>query len=250
MAGMNPKMKPRILYEDAHILVVYKPAGLATQAAGVGQPDLVSELKKELTSRKTPGGTGQAPYLALIHRLDQPVEGLLVFGKDKKAAAQLTKELGSGTLNKQYFAVVCGKPAEEKGILVDFLAKDRDNRAFITAEGQQDAKKAELKYRIREEISTPEPLSLADIHIETGRFHQIRCQMANAGMPLLGDLKYGTTDTAELSRRLGIRCVALCAYKLQLRHPVTLQRLSFEIKPENPAFDLFSGNQFGCDCLY
>lgn len=250
-------MKPRIIYEDEHIIVVYKPAGLATQTAKVGQPDMVSELKKELMSRergvKAQAAKSQQPYLAVIHRLDQPVEGLLVFAKNQKSAAKLSGQLVGGSLNKQYFAVICGQPSAKKAELVDYLLKGKDNRAQVVT-GQEkaypDAKKAVLQYRILESVSTPTALSLVDIHIDTGRFHQIRAQMAQAGMPLLGDVKYGSEEACEVGRSLSIRSVALCAYKLVFQHPVTNKKMSFEIKPENKAFDFFLENNFGCDCLY
>ena len=245
-------MKTRIIYEDEHIIVAYKPAGLATQTAKVGQPDMVSELKKNLAAKAKvlkDGKMGQ-PYLAVIHRLDQPVEGLLVFGKNKKAAAELSKQLVEGALNKQYFAVLCGKPSAREGELVDYLIKGSDNCAKVVEKDTPDAKKAVLQYKILETVSTPGELALADIHIETGRFHQIRVQMVHAGMPLLGDVKYGSETIAVLGRKMGIRSVALCAYKLVIKHPVTNQKMSFEIKPENKAFDCFLENNFGCDCLY
>lgn len=230
-------MKPRIIYQDNAIVVAYKPAGLATQTAKVGQPDMVSELKKLLKVR----------YLGVVHRLDQPVEGLLVFALTQEAAAKLTKQLAGGTLNKQYYAAVSGKLSSRQGTLVDYLIKTKDNLAQVVTGKESsypDAKKAVLHYKIVEETLVSTQVALADINIETGRFHQIRCQMANAGMPLLGDQKYGkNTD-------INIRSVALCAYKLVFQHPVTGKRMSYEISPENPAFELFSGNNFGCDCLY
>ncbi len=261
-------MKHRIIYQDDAVIVVYKPAGLATQTAKVGQADLVSELKKELMRL----GKQSAPYLGVIHRLDQPVEGLLVFAKTPGAAAELSKQLTAGSLNKKYFAVLCGQPSVKRAELVDYMIKGKDNLAQIVSPdncheeaakansrrknavgcntGETDAREAVLQYKILEDISTPAKLALADIHIETGRFHQIRCQMAHAGLPLLGDLKYGTAESLELGRKLGIRNVALCAYKLVFQHPVTKKRMSFEIKPENKAFDSFLENNFGCDCLY
>lgn len=288
-------MRPRIVYQDDAVIVAYKPAGLATQTARVGQADMVSELKKELAACERAQGTAgnsagkdggksgvqnrktQPAYLGVVHRLDQPVEGLLVFAKNSKAAAELSKQLTEGSLNKQYFAVVCGKPAAKAGELVDYMIKSKDNVAQIVERSEnhtintekeackpdctkqtatkgdvqgKDIKKAVLKYKILEDVSTPATLALADIHIETGRFHQIRCQMAHAGMPLLGDLKYGNDVSVELGRKLGIRNVALCAHKLVFRHPVTQRKMSFEIKPENKAFDYFLENNFGCDCLY
>lgn len=243
-------MRTEIIYEDKELLVIRKPAGLATQSAGVGQADVVSELKNYLA--RTNGAKGQ-PYLGIIHRLDQPVEGLLVFAKNKNAAAVLTKQLGgqenSGLLNKQYYAVFCGKPSEKEGVLVDYMYKGPDGKAVIVnkksvaenSEGQRGAK-AVLQYRILQTvtISTGEELSLADIHIETGRFHQIRAQMANAGMALLGDVKYGDEVSENCSARLGIRTVALCAYKIAFSHPASGKLLCFETKPETKAFSFFT----------
>lgn len=243
-------MRTEIIYEDKELLVIRKPAGLATQSAGVGQADVVSELKNYLA--RTNGAKGQ-PYLGIIHRLDQPVEGLLVFAKNKNAAAVLTKQLGgqenSGLLNKQYYAVFCGKPSEKEGVLVDYMYKGPDGKAVIVnkksvaenSEGQRGAK-AVLQYRILQTvtISTGEELSLADIHIETGRFHQIRAQMANAGMALLGDVKYGDEVSENCSARLGIRMVALCAYRIAFSHPASGKLLCFETKPETKAFSFFT----------
>lgn len=243
-------MRTEIIYEDKELLVIRKPAGLATQSSGVGQADVVSELKNYLA--RTNGAKGQ-PYLGIIHRLDQPVEGLLVFAKNKNAAAVLTKQLGgqenSGLLNKQYYAVFCGKPSEKEGVLVDYMYKGPDGKAVIVnkksvaenSEGQRGAK-AVLQYRILQTvtISTGEELSLADIHIETGRFHQIRAQMANAGMALLGDVKYGDEVSENCSARLGIRTVALCAYKIAFSHPASGKLLCFETKPETKAFSFFT----------
>lgn len=233
-------MQSKILFEDNNIIVAWKPAGLATQSARVGQQDMVSELKKYLAD-KAPR-TGRAPYLGVVHRLDQPVEGLLVFAKDKQAAAGLTAQLAQGTLCKHYYAVLCGKPSCREARLVDYLYKDKDNAAkVVTGQREQypQAKKAILQYKILEEISTPKELALADIHIETGRFHQIRAQMAYAGLPLLGDMKYGGEKELEISRSLNIRCVALCAYSLEFLHPVSKKRLSYRITPQGKVFSFF-----------
>lgn len=231
-------MRTKIIYEDAHIIIAYKPAGLATQTAKVGQADMVSELKNHLAGT----GQGKAPYLGIVHRLDQPVEGLLAFAKTKEAAARLTAQLGKGTLHKQYYGVICGQVAAREGELVDYLYKTPENRAKIVT-GQQSAfphaKKAVLQYTIKETLSSPEAISLADIHIDTGRFHQIRAQMAHASMPLLGDGKYGDENALEQSRRMGIRNVALCAYTLTLTHPDTGRPLSFSVRPQGIAFANF-----------
>lgn len=238
-------MKTEIIYEDKELLVVRKPAGLATQTAGTAQADVVSELKNYLAEK----GAGQ-PYLGIIHRLDQPVEGLLVFAKNKKTAAALTKQLGeqegSGGLNKQYYAVFCGKPSEKSGTLVDYMYKAAEGRAAIVDNPAENTvslpKKAVLDYQILQTITAPsgDEISLAEIRIHTGRFHQIRAQMANAGMALLGDVKYGDEIAKSCSQRLGIRTTALCAYQIAFRHPATGERLSFEIRPGTRVFSFFN----------
>jgi len=218
-------MRCEILYEDETIIVIRKPAGLATQSAKVGEPDAVSELKKYLAEN------GQKnPYIGVVHRLDQPVEGLLVFAKTKDAAAGLTKQLSIGTLNKKYYALVCGKPEAEEGELVDYLVKEQ-SLAKIVPEGTPDAKKAVLQYKVLKRM--PEGLALLDIHIDTGRFHQIRVQMSNAGMPLLGDMKYGSDASVAFSREVGVRFVALYAYHLEFKHPITKKVMSYELQPES-----------------
>lgn len=230
-------MKTEILYEDNQILVIRKPAGLAVQSARIGQPDVVSELKSYL-AKQAGAGRGE-PYLAVIHRLDQPVEGLLVFAKEKKAAAALTKQLSEGTLNKQYYAVLCGYPDHSEGDLVDYLRKEGNVAVVVTGREKDfpDAKRAGLHYRILEKIQQPCPLALADVCIETGRFHQIRVQFAHAGWPLLGDTKYGNGTTQG---HASYRGVALCAYALEFRHPVTGKKMTFRVEPKNPAFDGFA----------
>lgn len=227
-------MKTEIIYEDKELLVVRKPAGLATQTARVGQADVASELKNYLGN----------PYLGVIHRLDQPVEGLLVFAKTKSTAAALSGQLGEGTLNKQYYAVICGKPAKEQGELVDYLYKDTRKTGLAVVTGEQElleypnAKKAVLQYRLLR-YAAEEDLSLMEIHIDTGRFHQIRAQMSHAGMALAGDAKYGDAAARRREQELGIRSVALCACCLDFQHPVRKEKMHFRIKPEGRAFTYF-----------
>lgn len=237
-------MQTQIVYEDEAVLVIRKPAGLATESAGIGQKDVVSELKNYV-AKKNPG---KMPYLGVVHRLDQPVEGLLVFAKTKKAAENLTAQLGKGTLKKEYLAVVCGKVPENTGRLVDYLAKEkgmavvRDTAdaqakkdADVQAEKAADAqaKKAVLTYTKKAET---EELTLLAVQIETGRFHQIRAQLSHAGFPILGDEKYGSEESKELSREKKIRFTALCAASLSFRHPATGKVMAFTQAPQNPAF--------------
>lgn len=237
-------MQTQIVYEDEAVLVIRKPAGLATESAGIGQKDVVSELKNYV-AKKNPG---KMPYLGIVHRLDQPVEGLLVFAKTKKAAENLTAQLGKGTLKKEYLAVVCGKVPENTGRLVDYLAKEKGmavvkNAADAKTEKDVDAqaekaadpqaKKAVLTYTKKAET---EKFTLLAVQIETGRFHQIRAQLSHAGFPILGDEKYGSEESKELSREKKIRFTALCAASLSFRHPVTGKFMAFTQAPQNPAF--------------
>lgn len=227
-------MRTVIQYEDEHIIIAYKPAGLATQTARVGQPDMVSELKNHLK-----GG-----YVGVVHRLDQPVEGLLVFAKTKPAAAALSGQLEKGVLNKHYCAVVCGKPECEQGELVDYLRKTSDNRTEIVDVDQAeaaDAKPARLQFEVLAQ-SEQADISLLGIHIDTGRFHQIRAQMAHAGHPLLGDIKYGTDLSSQISRKYGVRNVALCACELECVHPVTGELIHFIVEPQGETFHCFDWN--------
>lgn len=221
-------MQTQIVYEDEAVLVIRKPAGLATESAGIGQKDVVSELKNYV-AKKNPG---KMPYLGVVHRLDQPVEGLLVFAKTKKAAENLTAQLGKGTLKKEYLAVVCGKVSENTGRLVDYLAKEK-GMAVVKDAADAQAKKAVLSYTKKAET---EELTLLEVQIETGRFHQIRAQLSHAGFPILGDEKYGSEESKELSREKKIRFTALCAASLSFRHPVTGKVMAFTQAPQNPAF--------------
>lgn len=240
-------MKTEILYEDGDILVVRKAAGLATQTARAGQQDVISELKNHLEENLELTEVSEKrrlPYLGVIHRLDQPVEGLLVFGKNRRAAADLTRQLQTkeegGTFSKQYYAVICGNPADAEGELTDYLYKKEGNRAAVTAEGEHPgARRAVLRYTILKR-RPEEGLALADIQIDTGRFHQIRAQMAHAGMPILGDSKYGNEKSRELARSLGIQNVALCAYCLEFMHPDSKKEMKFQIRPHGRAFSFFS----------
>ncbi len=245
-------MKCNILYEDQDVLVIYKPAGLAVQTAKIGQADVVSELKNYLAS--------PSPYLGIVHRLDQPVEGLLVFAKQKAAAASLSKQLVAedSTLNKHYYAVVCGKPTAKAATLEDKLYKDASGVAKV-GEGPQ-AKRAVLRYEMLEVSQLPADVvsrsagsapqqadacgdgecSLLDVEIETGRFHQIRAQLSHADMPILGDSKYANVASAQMSAKLGVRNVALCAYRLSFCHPRSGKRLSFSVLPQGTIFSRFA----------
>lgn len=216
-------MKTRIVYEDRDIIICHKPAGLPTQSSSVSHPDVVSELKAHLA-----GG-----YVGIVHRLDQPVEGLLAFAKNPKAAAVLSRQLTEGTLEKRYCALVWGHPLDEEDELTDYLLKE-GNLSRVVTEKTPGAKRAVLRYRVRgsQTDSAGGNHTCLDICIGTGRFHQIRCQLAHRGMPVLGDQKYGTAESLEESRILGIRQAALCACAIRLTHPVMGREISYEISPD------------------
>lgn len=222
-----------IIYEDKDILVCRKPAGLPTQSAKVAVPDLVSELRNYLAEKKE-------SYLGVVHRLDQPVEGLLVFAKNKAAAKKLSEQLKTSSFDKVYYAVAFNQPPVQEGMLEDYMIKD-GSRAKIVPADTSGAKKAVLHYRI---IAMKKGRVLYEVRLETGRFHQIRAQMAHAGMPLLGDKKYADAAINIYSEAHGIKNVALCAFKLKLIHPGTGEEMLFISKPAGEVFQDFK-KQFG-----
>lgn len=217
-----------IIYEDKDILVCKKPAGLPTQTAKITAPDLVSELKKYLAEKKE-------SYLAVIHRLDQPVEGLLVFAKNKEAAKILSEQLKQNEMNKVYYAVAFNQPPVQEGMLEDYMIKDGSRAKIVTAD-TPGAKRAVLHYRL---VAMEKGRSLYEVRMETGRFHQIRAQMAHAGMPLLGDKKYADAAIQVYSEVHGIKNVALCAFKLKLIHPKSREEMLFVSNPSGSVFQEF-----------
>ena len=224
-------MKTKILQEDSSIIVIHKPAGIAVQSARVGQMDCESELRNYLARK------GEGPYIGLVHRLDQPVEGVLVVAKTKDAAVKLNKQLAAGSLNKKYLAVVhLEAEVSEADVFKDYMVKDGQMARIATDD--KGAKEAILQYKLLHKQDVLN-LALADIQIETGRFHQIRCQMAYHGMPLVGDVKYGSNASTELSRELGVCQTALCANRIAFKHPVTAKLMEFEVTPENNIFSKF-----------
>lgn len=224
-------MNNRILWEDEQVLVCYKPAGLAVQSSAAGRMDMESELKNYLADKGRSN-----PYLGVIHRLDQPVEGILVFAKDSETAAVLNRQLAEGKIRKKYYAVVKGELPDGGMDLKDYLVKDvRSQTARITGAKTAGAKRAVLFCK-KAGYEEAQRISLADIEIQTGRFHQIRAQMANAGFPLLGDRKYGTDESRKQSDELKIKNTALCACFLEFVHPKNQEKVSFRIFPENTAF--------------
>ena len=225
--------KIKILYEDADILVCVKPAGTASETRKSGEQDMVSLL------RNYRHGRGEEPYAGLVHRLDQPVEGILVFGKHARSTSALSRQLARGGFSKIYLAVTEKAMPQQEGRLVDFLKKDsRSNTSFVAAQGEAQAKKAELLYQVLETQARQERVqNLVRIELLTGRHHQIRVQMAHLGTPLAGDLKYGRQETA--SRGTQAAGPALCACGLEFLHPARRKKMKFHICPSQPVFQKF-----------
>lgn len=224
----NYQLEENIVYEDTEIIVCYKPAGLPVQSARMGAMDLESMLRNYLAV-KLKGR--EMPYLAVIHRLDQPVEGILVFAKTPGAAKELNRQLTAHKMEKRYLAVVQGKPETPEAVLIDELEKDaKTNTSKVVSKKTQKSKQAELSYQLLKTIGEQ---SLLDISLKTGRHHQIRVQMAHAGMPLVGDSKYNPNWQATRSNP------ALCAAKLSFMHPKTRKQFTYEIRPQGEMFQSF-----------
>lgn len=216
-----------ILYEDNHILVCEKPSGIAVQSRRIGTADMESLLKNHIFRE----GNGQRPpYLAVIHRLDQPVRGILVFAKTPFSAKELNRQLADGSFGKYYRALVDGIPSKPKGILTDYMIKNgRTNLSSICAKDQPGAKQARLTYHTvaPEELFFHAPAASShqtelEIKLDTGRHHQIRCQLAHLGCPIVGDAKYNPNAQRRTT-------ICLCAYKLEFRHPKTKEKLTFKL---------------------
>lgn len=233
-------MNYKIIYEDNDIIVCHKMAGLAVQTGKIGSTDLVSELKNYLMKSAKKKLTKE-PYIGVVHRLDQPVEGVILFAKNPVAAGVLSKQLTTGIINKCYYAVAAGVPdkGKEQGILKDYLIKDnKTNSSCITTKDK--GKESKLEYTFIKQANVyDESYSLFDIHLLTGRHHQIRVQMANANMPLLGDRKYGNEFSGAISMQLNVKNVALCAYKLEFTHPTLKKKMEFKTIPEGKIFQQF-----------
>lgn len=211
----------RILYEDNDLFVLFKPPGLAVQSAKVSVPDVMSMLANELRER---GETKKR--LFPVNRLDQPVEGIFLVACSEKAAADLNGQIQNHLrMEKWYQALVCGKPSRKEGTLVDYLVKDgRTNISRVVPDGTSGAKRAELRYRL---IREWEDHALLEIRLLTGRHHQIRVQLAHAGLPIAGDTKYGRADS-------GPKQLALCCVRTVFSHPRTGELMSFQVEPTFP----------------
>ena len=213
--------KLRILYEDNHIIVAVKPPNIPSQGDKTEDVDMLTIIKEYLKEKyNKPGNV----YLGLVHRLDRPVGGVMVFAKTSKAASRLSEQVRNKTFKKEYLAIVDGKPKNKNGTLEDYLLKnEKNNISKVVKEGTKNSKYAKLDYEVikyNEEID----LSLLKVLLHTGRHHQIRVQLSNMGNSICGDQKYGTRGRGKQ--------ISLWAYKLTIQHPITKEELSFKGLPE------------------
>ncbi|PZE21887.1 RluA family pseudouridine synthase [Paenibacillus xerothermodurans] len=209
-----------VLYEDNHVIVVVKPVNVPTQADDSRDPDLLTLIKQDLKQRHhKPGNV----YLGLVHRLDRPVGGVMVFAKTSKAASRLSDAVRTRSIGKRYTAVVHGKPKQPQGTLRHYLLKDtKSNMVCVVPESKAGGKEAILDYRL---LDHADGLSLIEVELHTGRPHQIRVQFAAIGCPLVGDQRYGMHLTKPGQQ------IALWSTKLSFEHPVTKEMLTFTSTP-------------------
>ncbi len=214
-------MDLRVLYEDNHIIVVVKPVNIPSQGDKTGDEDMLTIIKKYIKEKyNKPGDV----YLGLVHRLDRPTGGVMVFAKTSKAASRLSEQVREKQIQKKYLCIVDGKLEKNEDTWKDYLLKnERNNMSRVVKENTKNAKEAILDYEVvkyNEEID----LSVVKVNLHTGRHHQIRVQFASRNHSLCGDQKYGTRGRGKQ--------LALWAYSLSFIHPTKKERMEFENYPE------------------
>ena len=221
-----------ILHEDNHIIVVLKPQNIPSCEDESKDKDMLTIIKEYIKEKYNKQGN---VYLGLVHRLDRPTGGVMVFAKSSKAASRLSEQLRSGDFEKRYFAVLMGVPKEEKATLTHYMKKNAiNNVVYICPPTVAGAKFAELEYKVLEK---KEDLSLVDVRLHTGRSHQIRVQMNAIGTPVYGDMRYG----GEKAKK---GYLALWAYYLSFSHPVSKEKMVFRLQPPK---DLTPWKEFDTD---
>lgn len=219
-----------ILHEDNHIIVALKPQNMPCCEDESKDKDLLTALKEYIKVKYEKQGN---VYLGLVHRLDRPTGGVMVFAKSSKAAARLSEQMQNGDFEKKYLTVLTNTPKRERETLRNYIKKNAiNNMVYICTATDSGAKYAELDYRI---LDTKMGLSLAEVTLHTGRSHQIRVQMAGINCPLYGDMRYGGVNAKKGK-------LALWAYSLAFTHPVTKERLVFKVQPPEDIspWELFS----------
>ena len=222
---LNQMNKLEVLYEDNHIIVVVKPCNVLSQADSTGDLDLLTMVKQYVKVKyNKPGNV----YIGLVHRLDRPVGGVMVFARSSKAASRLSQMIKERQLNKNYLAIVRGLLDKKEGELTDYLLKEENGNTIVSTKDK--GKLARLKYKVLEEDKNNN-LSLVKIELLTGRHHQIRVQFSSRGHSLYGDQRYGVKDNKQ---------IALWAYELEFMHPVKKELMHFtHLPPKNDAWKNF-----------
>ena len=209
----------KVVYEDNHIIVVIKPQNIPSQQDSSNDLDMLTKVKQYIKEKyNKPGNV----YVGLVHRLDRPTGGLMVFAKTSKMASRLAESIKNGEFTKKYLAVLVGKPKYDEARLINYLKKDeKENVVKVVPQLEEGAKYAELSYKI---LDSNNKLSLAEIKLQTGRSHQIRVQTSTIGNPVFGDVKYG----GDIAKGYNL---ALWAYKLSFEHPISKQMMNFICYP-------------------
>lgn len=217
------KNKLEILYEDNHVIVVFKPSNILSQADITNDKDLLTMVKEYIKDKyQKPGNV----YVGLVHRLDRPVQGVMVFAKTSKAASRLSKQIQNHEFSKRYLAIINGIIPKKEGEFSDYLLK-LDNGNTILSDSKH-GKESILKYKV---INEKNNCSLVEIELITGRHHQIRVQFSSRGYPLVGDNRYSKSN---------IKQICLCSYYLSFFHPITKEKLEFYRYPDkNDSWNLF-----------
>ena len=211
----------KVIYEDNHIIVVEKQPNIPSQADKTGDIDMLTLVKQYIKEKYSKPGN---VYLGLVHRLDRPVGGIMIFAKTSKAASRLSDQVREKVFKKKYLAVVDGKVEPRSGTLEDYLYKDeRNNMSKVVDKNKKNAKFAELDYELVK-YNEVKDLSLIKVNLHTGRHHQIRVQLAHFGHSIFGDQKYSTRGKGKQ--------IALWAYLLTIKHPITKEEMTFKDLPE------------------
>lgn len=220
----------KVIYEDNHLLVVEKPVNILSQGDDTNDKDMVNLLKQYVKEKyNKPGNV----YIGLIHRLDRPVGGAMVFAKTSKAASRLSEQVRNKTFKKTYRAIIHGNMNKPEDILKDYLYKNKKtNMVSVVNKNHKEAKNAELSYKT---LDRKNGFSLVEIDLKTGRSHQIRVQFASRKHPLFGDQRYGQ-DVNKVGQQ-----ISLLSYKIEIEHPTTREKMEFVCEPPNEyPWDLFS----------
>lgn len=210
----------QVIYEDNHLIIVNKAVGEIVQGDKTGDKPLSEYVKDYIREKYTKPGN---VFCGVVHRLDRPVSGIVVFARTSKALERMNRMFRDGEVHKTYWALVQGKPLQKEALLEDWLVSDgRMNKTFVTDQGAKDAKLSRLKYKT---IAEGDRYTLLEVTLLTGRKHQIRAQLANIGCPIKGDLKYGSKRSNPDGG------ISLQSHSIEFIHPVSKQEIRLELPP-------------------